>query len=168
MNAEIIPATKRHRRVLRQLFELYAHDFSPMTGSDVNERGTYTEENFLMGWWDEHADEFHPFLLKLDGQWAGFAWVEAGSYIKPDEDRHWLMDEFFIMRKYRGRGMGEWFATQLFERFPGVWEVGEIDANTDAQHFWRKVIGRYTDGQFDEIRVSNNRLHGPVQRFTSR
>lgn len=50
-NAQVIPATKKHRRVLRALFELYAHDFSPMTGADVNERGTYTEENFLTGWW---------------------------------------------------------------------------------------------------------------------
>ncbi len=163
-NAEIISATKRHRRVLRALFELYAHDFSPMTGADVNAHGAYTEEDFLMGWWDDHANDFHPFLLKIGGHWAGFAWVEVGSYIAPGAARHWLMEEFFILRKYRGRGVGEWFATQLFDRFPGVWEVGEIHENKDAQAFWRKVIGRYA-GEFEEIVVNNDRWDGPVQRF---
>ncbi len=71
------------------------------------------------------------------------------------------------MRKYRGRGMGEWFARELFARFPGVWEVGEIGANTDAQRFWRTVIGRYAGG-FEEIVVDNGRWQGPVQKFDSR
>jgi predicted acetyltransferase len=76
------------------------------------------------------------------------------------------MEEFFVLRKYRGQGIGAWFATQLFDRFPGVWEVGEIHANTNAQRFWRKVIGRYA-GEFEEIVVGNDRWDGPVQRFRS-
>ena len=167
MGIEIIEATKDHRGVLRALFELYAHDFSPMTGADVNAHGHYAEDNFLEGWWEDYGDVFHLFLLKIDGQWAGFAFVEEGSYIMSDEDRHWLMEEFFIMRKYRGQGIGEWFARELFGRFPGVWEVGEIHANTDAQRFWRKVIGRYANGKFDEMVVNNDRWEGPVQRFES-
>lgn len=165
-NAEIVLATKKHRRVLRALFELYAHDFSPMTGADVNESGTYTEENFLTGWWDDQVEDFHPFLLKINGHWAGFAWVEVGSYITPGAARHWLMEEFFIVRKYRGQGVGEWFARELFARFPGVWEVGEIHANTDAQRFWRKVIGRYA-GKFEDVVVNNDRWDGSVQKFMS-
>jgi len=166
MNFEIIEATNDHRGVLRALFELYAHDFSPMTGADVNEHGHYTEENFLEGWWDDGGPAFHPFLLKTeDNKWVGFALIEQGSYIMSDEDRHWLMEEFFVVRKYRGQGVGEWFARELFDRFPGVWEVGEIHANTDAQRFWRKVIGRYTDGKFDDVIVNNDRWAGPVQRF---
>ncbi len=167
MKREIIEATKEHRGVLRALFELYAHDFSPMTGSDVSANGMYTGDDFLSDWWDERGDVWHPFLLQIDGNWAGFAWVEEGSYIEPMDDQvnHWLMEEFFIVRKYRGRGVGEWFARELFDRFPRTWEVGEIDANTDAQRFWRKVIGRYTNGAFDEVVVNNDRLKGPVQRF---
>jgi hypothetical protein len=43
--------------------------------------------------------------------------------------------------------------------------VGEIPANTDAQRFWRKVIGRYTAGRYEEIVVDNERWVGPVQVF---
>ena len=164
MKREIIEATKDHRSVLRALFELYAHDFSPMTGADVNAHGTYTDDNFLEGWWDDYADVFHPFLLAVDGKWAGFAFVEEGSYITSGEDRHWLMEEFFVIGKYRNQGIGEWFARALFDTFRGTWEVGEIAANTGAQQFWRKVIRRYA-GTFDENIVNNDRWQGPVQRF---
>lgn len=75
------------------------------------------------------------------------------------------MEEFFILRKYRGRSVGVWFARQLFARFPGIWEVGEIHENTGAQAFWRKVIGRYTGGRFEEVIVDNERWDGPVQKF---
>lgn len=163
--AVIILATKQHRRVLRALFELYAHDFSPMTGADVDEHGAFTDEDFPAVWWRSRGDAFHPFLLRVQGMWAGFAFVGEGSYIRPGEDHHWLMEEFFILRKYRRRGLGEWFATQLFDRFPGVWEVGEMHEKVDAQAFWRKVIGRYTGGRFEEVIVNNERWEGPVQRF---
>lgn len=163
MQIDLIAATSRHRALLRQLFELYAHDFSPMTGADVDARGMYTPDDFLREPFE--GEGFHPFLLRIDGQWAGFAFVGEGSYIAPGVNRHWLMEEFFVMRKYRGRGAGEWFARQLFARFRGVWEVGEIHENTDALHFWRKVIGRYTDGQYEEIVVDNARWVGPVQVF---
>jgi len=164
MRRDIIEATSAQCEVLRALFELYIHDFSPMTGADVDERGRYTDDDFLAGWWDDYKDVFHPFLLAIDSKWAGFALVEVGSYVMSDEDQHWLIEEFFVVRKYRGQGHGEWFARALFDRFPGTWEIGQIDANTGAQLFWRKVIGRYAD-TFDEIRVQNDRWQGPVQRF---
>ena len=167
MNASIIEATEEHRGVLRALFELYAHDFSPMTGEDVNANGAYTEDNFLEGWWDNDEHPFYPFLLKVEDKWAGFAFVEVGSYATPGRAKNWLMEEFFVVRKYRGKGLGEWFALHLFKRFPGVWEAGEMHENTNAQRFWRKVIGRYTKGAFDDMLVNNDRWEGPVQVFKS-
>ncbi|MCS7055622.1 MAG: GNAT family N-acetyltransferase [Thermoflexales bacterium] len=165
MDREIIAATTKYDRVLRALFELYAHDLSPMTGADVDEHGAFTDEDFPATWRRSRGDAFHPFLLRVQGAWAGFAFVGEGSYIRPSEDRHWLMEEFFILRKYRGQGLGRWFAVQLFDRFPGVWEVGEIYENTDAQAFWRRVIGCYTGGRFEEVLVDNAQWSGPVQRF---
>ena len=164
MNLEIVAATQRHRTVMRNLYELYSHDFSPMTGNDVNDAtGMFTDEPFLVNAWNDPT--FHPYLLKVDGKWAGMAWVEEGSYINPDMDEHWLMAEFFVMRKYRRLGIGEAFARALFDRHAGTWEVGEIHVNVNAQRFWRKVIGRCA-GAFDEVIVDNDHWVGPVQRFT--
>jgi predicted acetyltransferase len=168
-NALILPATRQHRAALRALFELYAHDFSPLTGADVDEAGHFTSEDFLSdAWWDAQGEDFHPFLLRVNGHWAGFAWVMVGSYVAPGRARSWLMEEFFILRKYRRRGLGTWFACALFDRFPGPWEVGQLDDNHTARAFWRRVIGHYTGGRYQELRADNARWQGTVQRFVSR
>lgn len=164
MRIEIVRANEQHRGLLRRLYELYIHDFSPMTQADIGDDGWWTADDFLYPWPD---DELQIFLVRVHERWAGFAWVARGSYVDPLTDDHYLMDEFFILRKFRRQGLGEQAAVRLFNRFEGVWEVGEIPANVEAQAFWRMVIGRYTDHHFREVMVNNERWQGPVQVFST-
>ena len=46
-------------------------------------------------------------------------------------------------------------------------EVFEIVENRAAQEFWRKVIGEYTGGDYEEFFLENDQWHGPVQVFES-
>jgi predicted acetyltransferase len=163
--ATVIRAESKHRPILRNLFELYAHDFSPMTGADVDAHGAFTPRDFLSGWWDKGGDAFNPFLLRVDDQWAGFAFVELGSYVAPSAQQHWLMEEFFILRKYRRRGLGRWFARELLMRFPGAWEIGQIPENMAATTFWRRLLREDLRVPFEEQAVDNDRWQGPVQTF---
>ncbi|MCL5999232.1 MAG: GNAT family N-acetyltransferase [Chloroflexi bacterium] len=189
MNIEIIRATRGDTAVLRHLYELYCHDFSEFTGSDVDATGMYTDDGFLSGYWRE--PDWSSFLVKVDGHWAGFAWVLKSSLFRPGaedtteetrlraqgtalqevgflEGEHHLIEEFFVMRKYRHQGVGEHVAHRLFDLYPGIWEVSEIVENIPAQAFWRKVIGRYTGGKFVEVILDNDLWRGPVQVFASR
>jgi predicted acetyltransferase len=163
---DVVPATAEHRAVLRSLFELYAHDLSAMTAADVDAQGHYTPDAFLRGWWDAHADAFHPFLVRVDGHWAGFAFVEVGSYVAGDDHTHWLMEEFFIVRKYRKRGIGAHFAAHLLRRFSGVWEIGQLPQNSAATAFWRHVLTDVVKQPFIEHLVDNEHWAGPVQVVT--
>ena len=159
---ELVRATPAHRSLLRQLYELYCHDFSPMTKADLGDDGYWTGDDFLDPW----PDNLHIYLIRVDRHWAGFAWVAFGGYSDPNSN-NFLMDEFFVLRQYRRRGVGEWAAVWLFNQCPGTWEVGEIPENVEAQHFWRTVIDRYTDSHYREVDVNNQRWHGPVQIFTT-
>jgi predicted acetyltransferase len=162
---EIVPVAADERPVFQRLFELYEHDFSEMTGEDAGSDGLFTSGEFWGDVWGR--PNAHHFLLRVAGHWAGFAWVVTGqSYVTPGADCTW-MDEFFIMRKHRRRGLGERLAVALFDRFPGRWEVGEITANTPAQAFWRAIIGRYTGGDFREVVLDEERWRGPIQIFES-
>lgn len=161
---ELRRATPQHRVLLRQLYELYCHDFSPMTQVDLGDDGHWTADDFLDPW----PDDLHIYLIRVDKQWAGFAWLAFGGYCDPRTTDHTLMDEFFVLRKYRRRGVGEWAAVKLFNQYPGTWEVGEIPENVEAQQFWRTIIGRYTDGHYQEVDVDNPRWHGPVQIFETK
>jgi predicted acetyltransferase len=162
MRIELVRATAQQRSLVRQLYELYCHDFSPLTGFDLGDDGYWTGDDFLTPWPD---DRLQIYLVRAAECWAGFAWIARGSYLDPAIENHYLMDEFFILRKYRRQGLGEQAAVRLFNSFAGVWEVGEIPENVDAQVFWRLVIGRYTDHHFQELNVDNELWRGPVQIF---
>jgi len=73
----------------------------------------------------------------------------------------WSLGEFFVMRKYRRQGIGEYAAACVFDLWPGKWEVNQIAAHSASTDFWRKVIGRYTHGQYAE----QGSHQGPTQLF---
>ena len=147
MDAEVIEAELRDKPVVRHLLELYQHDFSEFDDADVDDRGRYGYR-YLDNYWTE-PDRL-PFLFRVDGSWAGFALVRAGE---PHD-----LAEFFVMRKYRRRGVGTLLARDLFARFPGEWQVRQMTSNPAATAFWVRAI---------PVDFVQERLDaGPVQRFT--
>jgi predicted acetyltransferase len=74
------------------------------------------------------------------------------------------MAEFFVMKKYRRMGVGQKAAEDLFSMFPGTWRLGQMESNTPAQLFWRKIITRFTNSNYQEVRIKD--WDGPVQEFT--
>jgi predicted acetyltransferase len=142
---EVTRASISEKLILRHLMQLYNYDFTEFDGVDTDEVGLFRYD-YLDHYWTE--DKRHPYLVRVAGKLAGFALVKANQ--KDDGAPSPYMAEFFIMKKYRGRGIGQVVAFYLFDLYPGEWEVSEIAQNFPAQAFWRKIIGRYTDGQFEE------------------
>ena len=97
-----------------------------------------------------------------DNALAGFVLVNEYYYISKGAK---TIAEFFVLKKYRRQGIGEEAAKQVFNLFPGRWEIGELRGNKNAQSFWRKIIGDYTKGNYKEIELDNERWHGPIQTF---
>ena len=161
MEVELVPIPESHQAVMFQLWQLYLYDFSEMDGGDVGEDGRYPDLVYLAEYWRD--PERHPYVVRVDGKLAGFVLVHRHGRLV-DDPRVTRMSEFFIMRKYRRRGVGELVATRAFDLFTGRWEVWEIEQNVSAQAFWRRVIDRYTGGHFEE-RTVNGR---PVQLFDTR
>ena len=151
----------KEKSVLRNLMELYLHDFSEYESLDVGEQGLYE-----YAWIDHYFTEpgRHAFFIRVDGCLAGFVLVRVG-WFGFVENFHQIA-EFFIMRKYRRKGVGSAVAVTVFDLFPGQWEVWEIDKNLPAQAFWRKVIGDYTSGQYEELRRPEE-WEGPIQTFST-
>ncbi len=146
--------------VLRNLFELYQYDFSEYENSDVDEHGLYGYR-YLDHYWTEPGR--HAFFIRVDGKLAGFALVRElhEGYSSPTHS----IAEFFVLRKYRRRGVGREAATRLFDQFPGRWRVAEEESNLPAQAFWHKVIETYTRGNYEEMRMNNDEWRGLLQVF---
>jgi len=129
MDVEVVQALDDDRTVVWRLLQLYHYDFSEFDGSDVNPHGEYLHRYFDEYWTD--ADR-KAFLFRTAGALAGFALVFTGE---PQD-----IAEFFVMRKYRRRGVGAQAAASLLGQFPGRWTVRQQLSNPAATAFWRKAI----------------------------
>jgi predicted acetyltransferase len=92
-------------------------------------RGEYGYRHLDLYW---NEPDRHPFLFRVDAQWAGLALVRTG----PPTD----MAEFFVLRKYRRAGIGRRAAEEIFGMFPGAWTVRQQVDNPGATSFWRAAI----------------------------
>lgn len=154
---EVREATLAEKPILRQLLELYEYDMSEFEGRDVGSHGFY---GYLDNYWTEAAR--HPYLILVQGQIAGFALVNRHGV--SGEDR-WSIAEFFVLKKYRGQGVGEYAATHIFDLWPGHWEVTQLAAHPGSHTFWRKVIGKYSGGRYEERQAGGETDIGPYQLF---
>ena len=142
------------------MLELYQHDLSDIWDQDLDCHGEYGYS--LDRYWDEEG--CHPFVVLVSGRHAGFALVD--QRVRIGTEGHW-MDQFFVLKKYRRRGIGQLLAKSVFTALPGRWEVGQMPQNVAAQAFWRGVISEYTKGRFKEHDVRSGSWQGVIQVFES-
>lgn len=158
------PASKPERPVLDNLMQLYIYDWSELRPLDVGDDGRFADYPLDAYWEDGWR---HPLLLRVGGRLAGFALVSERSRLT-GAPGVFDMAEFFVMRRFRRKGVGRAAASAAFDRFKGPWEIRQQDENTAATAFWRSAIARYTGGSYREVRWDDPAWTGPVQMFTSR
>jgi len=162
MDIELVEASIGDKSVVRNLMHLYVHDMSEYVDEDVTDHGLFGYR-YLDHYWAEPGR--YPWLARVEGKLAGLALVrdvqEGGGTLH-------VMSEFFVLRKFRGRGVGRGLAWRLFDRLPGRWRVEQLVGNRPARLFWRGVIGEYTKGRFAEIDPrTQGELKGTGQVFTA-
>jgi predicted acetyltransferase len=145
MRVELVEASIADEAVLANLLSLYLHDFSEAFGDPPGPDGRFVYERLPLYFEDAGRT---PFLIKSAGQLAGLALVSRGSRID-DSPLVWDLSEFFVARGLRRHGVGRSAASQLFRRFPGVWEVRALDRNPGAFEFWSSAISRHAGGAFE-------------------
>lgn len=147
----LVPADRSQLPVFEELWQLYMYDFSEFlevgdAAADVDEQGLYAYEFDFRRYWERMG--YWAYLARLRERIAGFVLVSDRIRFRNGPGRY--IDEFFVLRRYRRRGIGRALAFQTFDTYRGYWEIAEIPGNTPAQTFWRRVIGAYANGRFEE------------------
>lgn len=137
----LVPLAREQGALLGNLLELYIHDLSALfvdvrLGADG--RFGYPA---LASYLSDASDKF-PFLIRCDGDVAGFALARRGSPVADDPD---VLDvaEYFVLRRFRGLGVGRSAARLLWDTLKGVWTIRAATVNPGAIDFWRSVVGAY-------------------------
>ncbi|MDE7302973.1 MAG: GNAT family N-acetyltransferase [Oscillospiraceae bacterium] len=149
MNISIEPILLEQKSVFVQMMELYKYDFSEFSDDDINEYG-YFGYSHIDDYWNEEGR--YPFFIRVDEKLAGLVLVrsccEYNNLINPHN-----IAEFFVMKKYRHKGVGKEVSMKIFDIFPGGWEISQWSNNLPAQKFWKKVVAEYTNGKYDTFTV---------------
>ena len=160
---ELVEAGPVDGPVIERLLQLYQYDFSEIEpdweGGRVDDGGVFRH---IPAWRHWNAPDHHAFLVRVDGELAGFVLIKPA----PDDWSDFasrMVDEFFIMRRYRRIGVGREVARRVFDRLPGRWALQQTPGNHAAQKFWRTVLAEYTGGRFEDV-VFGGR---PTQRFAN-
>jgi predicted acetyltransferase len=158
MNITITLTDSATKFIINNLYPLYLHDLSEIWGWHPNKYGIF-EDNETMTlseqdkifdiWWDK-PDILYPYLIKVDDIPAGFALVATPPHTPPGCD--FYMNEFFVLRSFRGNGIAEYAAKEVFKCHQGPWEVltNPNELNKRAQQFWRRTLKEYTNDNHQE------------------
>ena len=130
--------------LLIRLMELYNYEFTAYDNSDINEFGCYGYDH-IDDYWNEEGR--FPYLIRVDGKIAGFALICPHCNYRKEESAR-CIGEFFVMLKYRRKGIGLKVATQLFDKHRGLWEICYWRNNLSANQFWKKVVEKYTNNHY--------------------
>jgi predicted acetyltransferase len=169
MNIDVSLVPYEEKTILYNLIQLYRYDSSEFDGHVLNKHGLYLYKYLDHQWTEDYR---RPFIVKVDGEIAGFALVSLDvpkEYMKlSSAEMTNTISDFFIMRKYRRRGVGKAVAATLLEQFRGTWEIRQTFANKNAYEFWKNVITKYMcNGSYQEEILQDERWSGPIFVFKS-
>ena len=159
MEIELVLANNESGNIIKNLYPLYLYDLSEIYGNIPNEYGIYEDEPIktleeqyhVQDIWFQKPELLFPFIIFADKKPAGFALVSTGEYSPKDID--YYLYEFFLLRPYRGKDIGQISAKQVFDKFQGKWQLhtNHTSSNKKAQSFWNKTINNYTSGNFEGV-----------------
>lgn len=153
-NLEIIEINQTNLIAFKNLAQAYEAEFSKLTHKMPDQFGLF-------------KIDIHPFLpyighlLLYKKCPVGFSIIDVESTVKD-------IAEFYIVPVMRGKNFGYHFACSIFNKYPGQWQVRQIENADAAISFWRSVIKKYTADKYEESVVSDPDW-GVVtcQRFTT-
>ncbi|MDE6596719.1 MAG: GNAT family N-acetyltransferase [Oscillospiraceae bacterium] len=156
MNINIEPILLEQKSVFVQMMELYMYDFSEFSDDDINKYG-YFGYSHIDDYWNENGR--YPFFIRADEKLAGLVLVRSCCEYNNLIDPHNIA-EFFVMKKYRHKGVGKAASMKIFDMFRGGWEISQWSNNLPAQKFWKKVIAEYTNGKYNTFTVTEKNVVG--------
>jgi len=133
MTVSIRRASDEDKTAIANLIQLYLHDLTEFMPFPVEPDGRF-EYGFLDRFWRR------PYYIMSGEEIAGFALVIDECPLTGRKPC-WFMAEFFVLRAYRGRGVGRTALDLALEAHPGAWHIALPHANVAAQKFWPRALG---------------------------
>jgi predicted acetyltransferase len=176
MEFSLVEVDEQDYVLVQNMIRFYIYDMSEFTGWGCPSNGLYggvDDLPYYFGKIPEDPNDRWPegwtgkgFKIVAEDEIAGFCLVR---FYTDGTTQINDIGEFFIVRKWRGKGLGKQAGHAIFNKFPGKWQVRQMLDNRPAQSFWRKVIADFAEDGFSERTefVPEYECKLVVQRFES-
>ncbi len=146
---QLRPATLADYPAIQNMARFYVYDMSRYCGFISNdwacpENGLFECFDFKKSFEESNRK---TFLIKVNEELAGFVLLVIDD---SNAKTVWQIDEFFILAKFQGKGVGEQVAHQIWKMYPGNWQLHVIPENTKGLAFWHKAVTSFTTGIYSE------------------
>lgn len=153
MNIKLKKINKDDKSILENMFQLYMYDITRFLDIDINKHGLY-QYDFIDCYWINK--NYYPYFIYLDNKICGFVLIDNDFLILEGKDKQYNLSEFFILNKYRRKGIGKVVANKLFDMYKGEWEIRPIPRSPEAYSFWDTVIKEYTKDNYKVSTIPND------------
>jgi predicted acetyltransferase len=133
------------KEILINLFEKYNYEFSQYEDTDVEDNGLYPLKNLDTFFAEETG---FAYFIKANNKFAGFILVDKHK----DSVVDYSINEFFVMYKYKRKGVGTYGIKNICNKHKGKWEIKKKKKNKPANEFWNTIVNDYTNGRFEIIK----------------
>ncbi|MFT6925222.1 MAG: putative acetyltransferase [Psychromonas sp.] len=135
MDVSLLKIDKDARNILENLFHYYIYEMSDFLALAPDENGyfCFNKSQFDVYW--ESGSHF-PYFIYVGQELAGFALIRKYPADLAITD----IEQFFILRKFNGKGVGKQafkLATQLIS---DKWQIRVLLENSRALSFWQSSV----------------------------
>ncbi|MDA0119177.1 GNAT family N-acetyltransferase [Vibrio sp. T11.5] len=138
MEVQLVKIKPEERYVLENLFCYYVYDMSEYMKWNPTKDGHfdgYDVSKFDPYW---ERDDHTPYFIKVNNEMAGFVLVRR----YPSDPKRYDIEQFFVLRKFKGQGVGRGVLAQVVKAYPGKWQIRILQENSGALSFWKSAVSR--------------------------
>jgi len=157
----LVPVAQEKQNKLENLMTLYLHDLSQYAQDlKVNEDGRFEYDGLELFF---KREGLHPYFINLQTETVGFILLNSGKFVPADID--YCVNELFLLKGYRGKGIAAAAINELTKTYPGKYLVAQLANNKPAIDFWRSLYKR-NNIEFEEKEETFDGLQCITQIFS--
>jgi len=117
---------------IKNLYQHYMHDLSEFNDSLQPDAMGLFDNSFVDSYYCK--DNLIPLKITLANSIIGFLFCSKGQKVD------YIIQDIFILKNYRNRGLGKLAVEQLFALYPGRFGLGVLIKNASAKLFWTHCL----------------------------
>lgn len=136
MTITLVQILESEKQFLKNLYSLYLHDLSMFTdGLNISSDGSFEFDSFELIW---EREGLTPYFIKGGTEIMGFLLLLERPFLTKEHD--YCINDFFLLRKYRGSGVSKAAIEELFKQKIGKYVFIVLEKNQPAVLFWRRTL----------------------------